>query len=256
MNTALALEAAGLAVRNDRPLEAVLAFLASRRSANELSAPAGEVFKGIAGVMDQLLTRVIEARTATEFNTLFSDAYPKYFTLTTALSRIAQTIVPDEVMDRLTRESICELESDFRQKALAAFGATARDQSMFTIWTLRKINDLLARIRENKVDETRQAEEKEFCWQFNVHSTRAHFSLDCLNVALRNSRPIYPEVMPELIDGLRAMVNAYTWARRGAALRDPDNTLFSSSVEPLIEDEEEQALLAASMQDMARMGED
>jgi hypothetical protein len=255
MNKALTMEAVGMTLHNERPLEGVFAFLASRskKSARELSVPVGEVFRGFAGVLDQLLMNVIEKRTATEFNAVFADAFPKYVVMTLSLSQFAHVVVPPDVVERLTRESICELEADFREKGLLAFGAAVRDQAMFTLWTIRKINDLGMRISATKLDESKQEEDRKYCREFNLAALRAHFSLDCLNMALHFNQPIYPEIMQELTDGLRAMVNAYAWVRRGLALRIP---AVEPTPEPSISDAEDEELLRASMQDMASMGDD
>ena len=254
MNTAITMEAAGLSLCNEKPLEGVLSFLASRSKepSRELSKSAGEVFDGIAGVMDQLLTILIEKRTAGDFSAAFNEAFPKYFAMTLSLSRFAHAVVPPQVIDRLVGESLCEMESDFRAKALTVFGTAVRDQAMFTVWTLRKINDLVTQIAATKIEKSKKKEDREFATQFNIHVVRAHFSLDCLNIALRLDRPIYPEVMGELTDGLRSMVNAYAWARRGAALRAPT---VEAPVESRAWDEEDENLLSASMQDMALMDE-
>ena len=249
------MERAGLFLQHERSLEGTLAFLASRsrKSVRELSAPTGEVFKGIAGAMDQLLMSIIEKRTAAEFEEAFASSFPKYLEMSLSLSYFAQAIVPPAVIERLARESICELEADFREKALTAFGATVRDQAMFTLWTLRKIHDLLTQLSAIKPDKSKQQEENAYCLNFNLMALQAHFSLDCLNMALRLDRPIYPEVMAELTDGLRAMVNAYTWARRGLALRVPET---EPPAGPDTSDEEDAELLKASMHDMAFMAED
>jgi hypothetical protein len=259
MNDAFLMETVGLTLNNERPLEAVLDFLASRakRPARELSEPAGGIFKGVAEVVDQLLLNVVEKRTADDFRAAFADAFPKYATMTLALSHFARVTVPSDVIDRLTRESICEMEADFRDKALLAFGAAGRDQAMFTVWTLRKINDLLATLPATKLDESKIEEDRKYCREFNVHTLIAHFSLDCLNMALGRNLPIYPEVMSELVNGLRSMVNAYAWARRGVELR-------VSALEPTLQfstpnasaDAEDEELLSASMLDMAALTDD
>jgi len=197
---------------------------------------------------------MIEKRTAAEFNSALAETFPKYFALALSLSAIAKTVVPQDVVERLARESVCELESDFREKALHAFGANVRDQAMFTIWTLRKINDLLFQITSTKVDEAKVNEDKDFCHQFNFAALHAYFSLDCLEMALRLKQPIYPEVMPELINGLRSMVNAYAWARRGAELRFPSVEMLP--LETDISDDEDEMLLRASMHGMSTMNED
>lgn len=251
MNVAPTIEEVALIFQNERP-EGALAFLASRsrKSARQLSAPASEVFKGITEAVDQLLLSAIEARTNAEFRKAFEASFPKYAAITIALSSFAHAMVPAELVNRMARESICELEAEFREKALAAFGAAVKDQLLFTVWTLRKINDLLAQISAIKPDVSKEEDDKTYCQKFVVYTLRAHFSLDCLNMALHLNRPIYPEVMEGLKDGLRSMVNAYAWARRGAALRIPSAELI---LESDVSDEEENELLHSSMQDMALM---
>src|SRR5260370_35276222 len=109
-----------------------------------------------------------------------------------ALCRLAQTVGSADVVDRLARESICELEADFRDKALLAFGAAARDQAMFTIWTLRKINELVTNISTVKLDQSKQKEDRDLSYQFNESALRAQFCLDCLNLSLRFNGTVYP----------------------------------------------------------------
>jgi len=238
-------------LRDDKP-ERVLAFLAarSRQSARQLSAPASEVFDGIREAVDQWILCAIDARTEKEFSDAFATVFPKYLGITVALSAFANAVVPDETINRMARESICELESDFRDKAQSAFGSEIKDQLMFTVWTLRKISDLLIQIAAAKPDVSCREQDAEYCSHFLVTAMNAKFSLDCFNMALRLNRAIYPEVIAALKDGLRAMVNAYAWARRGAALRVP---AAEEAMESDVSTQEENDLLTASMQDMAFM---
>jgi hypothetical protein len=251
MDEALSIEA-GMIHGGSGTLEGALAFLASRskKSARQVSAPAHEVFKGIVDATEQMLLTVIETRTEAEFHQVFESALPKYATVAVALSSFAQAMVPRDVINRLTRESICELEADIRDHALAAFGTAIRDQILFTVWTLRKINDVLAQISTVKPAPAQQAEDQIYCSKFVFFAFRAQLSLDCLQMALRLNRPIYPEVMDGLKDGLRSMVNAYAWARKGLALRLP---MDDANMEPLVSDEEDEQLVRSSMQDMAFM---
>jgi hypothetical protein len=253
MNKAITFDEVGLSFRNERPLEGVFAFLASRskRSTRDLSASTNEIFKGYGDLVDELLRSVIQVRTKAEYDEVYPEALRKYAVMTLSLSRLAHVAVPAPVIEKLTRESICELEADFREKALLAFGATVRDQAIFTVWTLRKINDLVAQIGSSSLDDPeKQKKDAEYCTNFFWNALRAHFSLDCLSMALRLEQPIYPEVTVELVDELRAMVNAYAWARQGAALRD---TVTEQECPPLVPDAEDAYLLDASMQDMASM---
>jgi hypothetical protein len=255
MNNAITIESLATMLPCERPLDGILAFLASRskRSVRELSSPATEIFSGISGIMDNLILSAIEKRTADEFNAAFEENFPKYFAMTLALSQLAHAVVPPDVVERLTRETICELEADFRDNAQGAFGSAVREQAIFTVWTLRKVSDVLTKICSVKLDDSKQEEDQEYCRKFNHYALCAHYSLDCLSMALRVGRPLYPEVMAEITDGLRCMVNAYAWARRGASLRHPEENL---PVEFALGNAEDDDLLASSMQDMASMEEE
>ena len=238
MNEASTFEAAEAIVsRVTTPKDGVFTFLAARskRSARELSLPLEEVFRGASAALEQMVTTVIETRNAEEYDAVVSKVFSNYAAISIALSQIAEAVVPTDAFERMTRESICELEADFRDKAQTMFGSAVKEQTMFTIWTIRKIHDILPRLRSAKIlDETKREEDKDFNMRFTVSSLMAYFALDCLNAAMTMNRPVYPEVMDRLVDGLRSMVNAYTWARRGLALRIPqvEEPMEDMSLEP------------------------
>lgn len=240
MNSAIAMEE-GLICRAERP-EGLLSFLVSRAKSAErsITPSASEVLRGCGDAVNQILRTAIETRSKADFECVFGDSFSKYAALTMAISHFATAVIQKPVLEQLVRDSICEMEADFRDKGLAAFGATVRDQAMFTVWTLRKINDLTTQIIAVPMDKAKKAEDEEFCANFNISALRAQFSLDCLNMALESDRAIYPEVQEELVDGLRAMVNAYTWARRGLDLRIPTEEQ-SYTLPPL--QEEDRALM-------------
>jgi hypothetical protein len=222
MNTALTLEQEELFCRPEGP-EGLLSSLVSRaKNAKRSLAPsASDVLAGCADATNVILRTAIETRTKSEYDRVFNNLFPKYAALTWAISHFATAVIQRPLLEQLVRESICELEADFRDKGLAAFGAAVRDQAMFTVWTLRKINELTDQIVAVPVPSEKKAEDAEFSGKFNINALRAQFSLDCLNAALDCERAIYPEVLEQLIDGLRAMVDAYTWARRGLEIRIP-----------------------------------
>ena len=228
---------------SDRPENAVLAFLASRsrQPSRQLSAPAVEVFKGIRESVDQWLLATIEARTVAEYKRIFREVFPKYAGITLTVSGFVDAVVPKDVVNRMARESVCEMEADFREKGLMAFGAAVNQQVMFTAWTLRKISDLLIQISD--VKPSNADADRECSQNFNLNVIGAKFSLDCLLMALRCNHPIYPEVVEELIEGLRSMVNAYAWARKGLELRIPEEDLSLDA--PRMDDEDRDLLEAA-----------
>ncbi len=216
----------------------------SKRSVRAVSPSAAEVFKGCTDAIRQILGTAIEARTSAEFKRIAASEFPKYFVLARAASNFATAVVPRNVLDRLTRESICEIEANFREKGLGAFGSGLRDQALFTVWTLRKIHELVEQIVSAPFDESKKKADDEHCDHFQFFVVFAQFNLDCLSTALDADKAIYPEVVNDLVEGLRAMVNAYAWAKRGLENRiGPSAELAIDSFPP---DEEDRALMDAS----------
>lgn len=66
---------------------------------------------------------------------------------------------------------------------------------------------------------------------------------------MRSGHRIYPDVLPELDDGLRAVVNAYAWIRQSGDLRaqSPDEGADVTASW----DEEDDQLLSESMIDLS-----
>jgi hypothetical protein len=158
-------------------------------------------------------------------------------------------VVPDAVMERVLGDSFCELEAAFRDEGVARFGGPAKDQAMFTVWSLRRTSSLIAKIASGApVPPALKKDDEKIAGEFASCALWTQFHLDCLLTCIRSDRAVQLDVLPAIIDGLRAAVNAYGLARRGLALR-------VSETEPLIEpynwDEEDRELLASSMSDMA-----
>jgi hypothetical protein len=225
----------------------LLGLPAEQSAKKQLSGSADEVVKTIASVLEQLFVVAIDKRTAQEFLAVKAEVFPKYMQVVVSLAAIVSATVPPAVISRLTAESFSELEADIREHALAAFGADMRDRAMFTVWTLRKIAELLPLMVGKTVAEEDGKKEKEFLASFLVHALSARFNIDCLRVAMRSNRTIYPEVLPAVDDGLRSVVDAYAWIRQAVDLYAPQIEPELARLEP---DEEDKELLEESMYDM------
>jgi hypothetical protein len=227
-----------------------LAFMGfpSKRAAKQISGSAEDALKGIATLLEQMVAGAIEKKTAADFTAAYEEALPNYARLMFALGSLIRAVVPANVIDRVTAEALCEMEADFRDHALAAFGSSVRDQSIFTVWTLRKISDIGQKLTGGDIPEEIKERDKHFATMFSYHALRARFHLDCLILSMRTNRPIFPEVLEAVSGGLRSAVDAYAWIRQAADLR-------TKPEDPVLEfndlDEEDQAFVEASAYDMA-----
>ena len=121
---------------------------------------------------------------------------------------------------------------------------------MFTVWTLRRISGLISKISLlGPVPASLKVEELTLAQHFGLTTTWSQFHLDCMLMSMRRNRPISLEVLPEIIDGLRAAVNAYGFARQGLGLRNPQQDLPMTASTSW--DEEDQELLDSSMEEMS-----
>jgi hypothetical protein len=227
----------------------LLGLPAEKSAKKQLTGSADEVVKTIASVLDQMITAAIDKRTADEFQAVKAEVFPKYVQLIVSLAAIVSAIVPMQVLSRLATDSFSELEADIREHALAAFGADMRDRAMFTVWTLRKIADLLAVIAASgKIANEDGDKDKEFFAAFLVHALSARFCIDCLRASMRSGHTIYPEVLTVVDDGLMSVVDAYAWIRQAADLHSPSN---EDPCVPVTWDNEDAQLLSESMFDLS-----
>jgi hypothetical protein len=247
MNPASAME---LKLTSPLGLDSLLGFVglpsARTSSKQELTAKTEEVLRATTAVVDGLLLRAIEAKTKREFNDL--KVFGRYAQLVTWLTRFVNVMVSPQVIEVLSAQSFSELESDFRDQGLTRFGIAARDQAMFTIWTMRRTNNLLSKIHSAGAPPAALlGQDAEIASEFTACAAWTAFNLDCLLAAIRFDKPIQPDVLTEIQEGLLAAVNAYGLARRGLDLR-------STHIEPTIVnapwDEEDQELLDSSMLDL------
>lgn len=222
--------------------------LPSKRSAN-ISASADELVENVASIINGLLLSAIERRTRVDFIATRDLVFPQYVRAMRALAGLLEIIVPDRrVVEVLVSEAFCELESDFREQGLSKFGAAIREQGLFTVWTLRKISNIVWQAsKAGPVSEGEKTKELKLVSRFAMSVIWTQFHLHCLIISIRRNKPLYPEVLPEISEGLRMAVNAYAWIRQVANLRIPsEDQLLAAPVW----DEEDEELLASSMRDI------
>jgi hypothetical protein len=200
---------------------------------------------------DGLMQGIIEKRTAEEFRKAREESLPEFSKIISTLAYVAHILKPRLAFGAIAYEALSSLENDFKNEGRDRFGATANDQAIYTVWTLRRIDRLFGEILESgPVSEDLKERDRELAGEFISYSVWSHFHLDCLVTAMRFDRVLQPSVLSEVCDGLRAIVNAYGVVREGLEIRaprpvDPD---LIPEIEPT---EEERELLASSMKDMA-----
>ena len=220
------------------------------KNVNNLPASAEQLIDNVLGTLNALVVQAIEARTAAEFCATLDKVFPQYYDAVLGLSYLVQVVVPKDVLEAMSNDSFSKIEAGFRDRGLVAFGSEVRDQAIFTAWTFRKISTLCQRINRIPLASDLKESNSDLFWQFLSHAMCTRFSLDCLSKSMLLQKPIYPDVLPIIMDGLRNAVNAYAYVRRALDLRDPVPKL---PVETAEWDDEDQQLLDEANHDMLEM---
>jgi hypothetical protein len=221
---------------------------ASARPERQLSMSADQLMRNISALLEDLVLCTIQRRTAADFIATRSETFPKYMETVSALASLVRVVVPPHVIERLNREFFCELEADLRENGLTAFGPALRDQAVFTVWTLRKISDLISQIAANNKTNVKPSDEvAAIMQQLLFHAVWTRFHVNCLITSIKRQEPLYPGVLDVVIDGLRSAVNAFGLTRRLLDILVPTPEI---KLEPVEWDEEEEALLNEAKSDM------
>lgn len=220
-----------------------------------------DLFKNISIAVEGIALVVIEKRTAAEFVDTVRAVFNDYVRLLRARSDLLRVLVRGdfEHAGPFVIQGITELENEFRSEGLKRFGSTITEQAVFTTWTLRKTADLVWRFPKPSTpgyvapSPEIQRELEKLGSQFALYMSWAQFHLECLLVSIRKDKPIYPDVHPAIMDGLRAEVNAYAIARQILDLLSP---VQEADVAAYAWDDEDEELLASSMRDLESESED
>lgn len=218
----------------------------SERTA-EMLGRANELVRRVGSVIDDLVFAAIDKRTAEDFVRARGDVFPQYFAAMRALGDLARILIPKPTIERLSAEWFSELEADFRERGPSAFGSNLTEQGIFTVWILRKIHDLAQEIATSESPKENQAKDVEIATDFAVKGMWTRFHVDCLTKSMHDDRPIYPEVVDQIRDGLRAAVNTYACIRQWADFRNPK---LEPELGPIEWTEEDELLLTDSMRDL------
>jgi hypothetical protein len=223
--------------------------------------PVNELFKRIAEAVEGLAVRAIEKRTELQFKETIVSVFNDYVRLLRARSDLHQVLLKGNYqhVGAFVIQGITELENELRSEGPERFGNTITEQAVFTTWTLRKTADLVWRFPRVGTPEygmpspEDRRELEKLGGQFALYMSWAQFHLECLMASIRTDKAIYPDVHPAIMEGLRSEVNAYAIARQIMDLLSPAK---EEDLPAYAWDEEDEELLASSMEDMEAEQED
>jgi len=244
MNEGMVLRYSGCGVLSAGEALALPGNLASSQTARKkISESAAAMLQAITDGLEQLICGAIAKRTADDFTSFRKEVYPIYRDAVLALPQLIRVVVPANTLDILIQQSFSEMEADFRDHELRYFGAAARDQALFTVWMQRKIVDLLNQVPAEKASVEQGTAAFDLLQKVVSYGVWTRFHLHCLATSMHSNRPIFPDTINLMVDGLRAGVNAYAHTRQLVDVLAPRQL---PDEEPPVWDDEDEALLRES----------
>ncbi len=210
------------------------------RVENRLGATVRTLFELLNEVSDQ----ISRCRNAEEFRAFREEAFPSYSQLLSSLGSISNAQVARKDLPGLIEASFSTLEREFSsQESRDYFGDEAFYEIQFCVSTFRSgVRWLPFLITHKPADELRP-QDLELARNYQSSASWTYFHLCGLGIAFSKRQTIAPDVLQELLDGLRHAVMVYAYVRQALDLRSP----VEESIEPLTItwDAEDEALARA-----------
>ncbi len=191
--------------------------LTEKPTIDRLQARAARAAEGIFALLDDFSFQVATCPTATGFKEYRKSIYPRYVELSTALASIIRATLRPDDLPGLIDASFLQLETEFA--ASSYFGEETRKEILFSISTLKSALRWLPHLLNNPPADDKRDEDRELARQYTTTATWCQFHLVALALTQQRALSVVPEVLDELLDGLRASVMAYSYIRQALDLR-------------------------------------
>lgn len=210
----------------------------------KLQTPLAYIADRLYDQLDEMVSQAASAPTAKDFKSLRNDLFPSFIKLSLAVSNVMLAKVDRSELPSIIHASFASLEARFASEAPSYFGDEAYQEIMFSVSTLKSAYRWLPHVASTEVAEGARQQDMELARNVNNASLWANFHLFALRSALHKNLIVIPEVLQELLTGLRMSVMVYAYVRQALDLR---NTLTARYEEKLTVpwDNEDEALAKA-----------
>lgn len=192
--------------------------------ARELPRTRGELARAIMQELRGTIRTLVVCPTADVFKIERERVFGEYFLLGKTLSKVILTGADVMIHQALVQAGLNTIEALVRERCDGVFGADVTGEILFSLGTMRRTFRIFAEIvaQRFEVPENRLKEDREHAKAFRASLSWSGLHMDCIGLALRDPHVrVAPDVLHELLAGLRFAVEAYAHVREGYAIRHP-----------------------------------
>jgi len=217
------------------------ASFAGERMLQRLRPNFASVIKLLVMEMDGVAIPLIHCRNRREFESVLKEQFPSYVKLSTAIANVVRSVVKDSDHARLVQDGLDDIEKKFCAEENTYLGADEKREIMFSLATLKKAFRLIPELLSRPVPAEAVEREKQLAGTFGICTILFQLHLQCLIVAIDRKESLNPEVLEEIIEGLRGSVMAYATIRQALELRGFSASRYSESLGTIPWDKEDEA---------------
>jgi hypothetical protein len=216
-----------------------------------LQASFAEIVNRLLREQEEIAIQAAKAINAEDFKARRAKLYLEYLNLTKAVSNVVLTKVDQtsltDIMDlaSMLETSFSSLEEEIETHGALYFAESDQAEIMFSAVTLKNAYMTIPRFLGVKLDQSLLSQDKELGENFGLTAIWAQFHLEGLMAAMRKNLTVVPDVLSELLEGLRQSVMAYSYVRQALDLRNLLDDRYSDDLGAVEWDADDEALARA-----------
>jgi len=209
--------------------------------------PAGRVTE-VLREMDVLVAGLVHSASRTEFVKARGDVFDDYAHLQLIIASTFAMRGNRDIRRAAVDRALKGLKNFFAAEGTELLGEAPIREAMFSVDTLRRVSRVVDEIHSyGPAPEATHALDRELSGKYCFHAIWSQLHLDCLRLLIgEKSAEIDPEIVDEILQGLRGSVMAYSYARQGLDLRIEQPPQLAQPIEL---DDEDKELLNESFSD-------
>jgi hypothetical protein len=198
----------------------------------KLQGELAEITGQIARSMGHIRLRLINCATVEEFSDLRKKSFQSYLDLNMAISNVVGAFHIDPIeYAHMGQEALNETEKELTANAQLYLGEEAYKELLFCIATLKSTVRLLPRLQSIPPSDEGKEKDHELADNFFVTNAFVSLHLECLKMAMARNQTLNPEILSEIMSGIRQAVMVYSFARMGLELRNFPASRYSEKLD-------------------------
>ena len=212
-----------------------------KSATQKLQPSLGEIIRTILTEIDDLGIRAAKAPNLSVFKKERAGKfYPVFVRLTRAMSELLEAKLDESEITGLGESSFTAIQVEVETEWAAYFSAETNAEILFAISALKNSEALIRCVRAVKLPDDPDLKRKssELRRNYNLAAQWSHFHFEILRAAFTNKMLIVPEVLQEILSGLRFSVMAYAFIRQSVELRNVLDDKYSEEFDVIWDEED------------------